>query len=330
MTGQKSRLIESLLLNIPVPPIFLYETNEARYEVMDGQQRLNAIKEYLEGDFALSGLQGLSLLNGLRYSKVPPRVKRALDRATLSAVVLLLESDSERSPDNQFTITDIRRFSFDRLNTGGTKLNAQEIRNAAYPGCFNQAIVELTRDRTFTDIFGIPPYTEANPNDYYENPSRQRNQLYSTMGDCQLVLRYFALRDPGNIRGFMKTMLDRAMATRMSLSADQVQPFKEEYLSRLRAAANIFGPRPFLLPPDEKGRERLSAALYDATLVALHRQWQHQEQLEAASAGISTRLQAEYQNTESASVLTGQGNTAQAVKDRISLLERVLIEGARV
>jgi hypothetical protein len=179
-TPQKSRLIESLLLNIPVPPIFLYETDGARYEVMDGQQRLNAIKEYLEGDFALSGLQALSPLNGLRYSKAPPRIRRALDRATLSAVVLLLESDSEREPDNKFTITDIRRFIFDRLNTGGTKLNAQEIRNAIYPGHFNQAIVDLTRDPTFTAIFGIPPYTEANPNDYYENPSRQKK---STLRD---------------------------------------------------------------------------------------------------------------------------------------------------
>ncbi len=327
-TSQKSRLIESLLLNIPVPPIFLYETDEARYEVMDGQQRLNAIKEFLEGDFALSGLQVLSPLNRLRYSKSPPRVKRALDRASLSAIVLLLESDSEGASDNMFTITDIRRFIFDRLNTGGTKLNAQEIRNALYPGHFNSAIVDLTRNRTFTEVFGIPPYTEANPSDYYENPNRQRNRLYATMGDCQLVLRYFALRDARNIRGSMKSMLDRAMQSRVSLDEDAVVPLKDEYLSRLSAAAAIFSPKPFILPPDEKGRERLSAALYDATLVALHRNWRHLEALEAASAAIRRRLQDEYRNVESAPILTGQGNTAQAVKDRISLLERILTEGA--
>jgi len=184
VTPQKSRLIESLLLNIPVPPIFLYETDQARYEVMDGQQRLNAIKEYIDGDFALSGLQVLSPLNGLRYGKAPPRIKRALDRASLSAIVLLLESDSDRTPDNKFTIVDIRRFIFDRLNTGGTKLNAQEIRNAIYPGPFNKAIVDLARVDEFTSTFGIPAYKEANPNDYYENPKRQRNNLYATMGDC--------------------------------------------------------------------------------------------------------------------------------------------------
>jgi hypothetical protein len=328
LTPQKSRLIESLLLNIPVPPIFLYETSEARYEVMDGQQRLNAIKEYMEGEFALSGLTVLTPLNGLRYGKAPPRIKRTLDRATLSAIVLLLESDSEKSPENKFTITDIRRFIFDRLNTGGTKLNAQEIRNAIFPGHFNKAIVDLARNRLFTDIFGIPPYVESNPNDYYENPIRQRNNLYSTMGDCQLVLRYFAIRETSNIRGSMKAMLDRAMETRVALSEPQVEDLKAEYLSRLEAAMEIFGPKPFLLPPDEKGRERLSAALYDATLVALNKLWSRRAQLIENANGAKARLQVELVKPESAAILTGQLNTAQAVRDRIDLLERVLREGA--
>lgn len=328
--SQKSRLIESLLLNIPIPPIFLFETDEARYEVMDGQQRLNAIKEFWEGDFALSGLEVLSPLNGIRYSKAPPRIKRALDRASLSAIVLLLESDSERSPDNTFTIADVRRFIFDRLNTGGTKLNAQEIRNAIYPGAFNKTVVNLTRGRLFTDIFDIPPYIETNPNDYYENPDRQKNTLYSTMGDCQLVLRYFALRDNENIRGSMRSMLERAMADRVNTSQEDADALATEYVARLQLAHDIFGPKPFLLPPDEKGRERLSAALYDATLVALHRLLAHHSELKVKSKEIKHRLQLELGQETSVPVLTGQGNTAQAVRDRISLLEKILKDGAGI
>jgi hypothetical protein len=323
-TPQKSRLVESLLLNIPVPPIFLYENDQARYEVMDGQQRLNAIKEYFEGDFSLSGLTVLSPLNGLRYTKAPPRIKRALDRASLSAIVLLLESDSEGSSESKFSITDIRRFIFDRLNTGGTKLNAQEIRNAIYPGRFNKAIVELAREKIFTDIFGIPPYTEANPNDYYENPVRQKNTLYASMGDCQLVLRYFALRDPGNIRGSMKSMLDRAMESRVSIGEEEAQGLKGEYIERLTVANSIFGPQPFMLPPDEKQRVRLSAGLYDATLVALHRLWPRREEFQANIAAIKQRLQAQIEHDANGPIITGQANTSQAVRDRISLLQRVL------
>ncbi|RYG63388.1 DUF262 domain-containing protein, partial [bacterium] len=178
--AQKSKLIESLLLNIPVPPIFLYESDAARYEVMDGQQRLNAVKEFISGDFALTSLTVLEPLNGIRYSRCPPRIKRALDRASLSAIVLLLESASEGT-SNQLSMTDIRRFIFDRLNTGGTKLNPQEIRNALNPGPLNRVIVELTRSNLFTKVFDIPPYVEADPSDYYENPQRQKNTLYSSM-----------------------------------------------------------------------------------------------------------------------------------------------------
>ncbi len=325
---QKSRLIESMLLNVPIPPIFLYETSEARYEVMDGQQRLNAIKEYLEGSFVLTGMQILSPLNGLHYTKSPPRIKRALDRANLSAIVLLLESDSEKDADDYSSVSNIRRFVFERLNTGGKPLNAQEIRNAIYAGHFNRAIVELSRNRLFTEIFGIPPYTETDPNDYYENPKRQKNNLYATMGDCQLILRYFAIKDSKNIRGSMKSMLDRAMWERLDLTEDEVEALKNEYVLRLEAANNIFGPNPFVLPLTGGGKGRISAALYDATLVALHRLWRHRNALEAASQDIKKRLLQEYADEDTLSVLTGQGNTAKAVRERISLLERVLLEGS--
>jgi hypothetical protein len=318
---QKSRLIESLLLNVPVPPIFLYESEEARYEVMDGQQRLNAIKEFLAGSFALSGLTVLRPLNGLRYGKAPPKIKRALDRASLSAIVLLLESDTEA--DALKKRTDIRRFIFDRLNSGGKQLNAQELRNAVYPGPFNRAIVDLAREDMFTRVFGIPPYTEADPNEYYENPRRQANTLYATMGDCQLVLRYFALRDDKNIRGSMKSMLDRAMEDGMKLDADAVAALKEEFLLHLAIAIELFGPDTFLLPPDEKNRRRVSAAIYDSTLVALQRLKKPVDDYVARRAPIRRALEKEL-DSDNLKLLTGQENTAQAVKDRIALMQSVL------
>src|SRR5665213_921858 len=91
---QKSLLIESLLLNVPVPPVFFYESDLARYEVMDGQQRLNAIKEFLNNEFPLRGLTVLSALNGRRYSKLPPKVKRSLDRASISSIIVLQETQA--------------------------------------------------------------------------------------------------------------------------------------------------------------------------------------------------------------------------------------------
>ena len=143
---QKSLLIESLLLNVPVPPVFFYENDLARYEVMDGQQRLNAIKEFLTNGFTLRGLQIIPTLNGRTYSQLPPKVKRGLDRASISAIVLLQESNSKIKKSGSTKFYELRRFVFERLNTGGKRLSAQEIRNAIYAGHFNSLIVELSRD----------------------------------------------------------------------------------------------------------------------------------------------------------------------------------------
>jgi Protein of unknown function DUF262 len=320
-TAQKSKLIESLLLNIPVPPVFLYESDAARYEVMDGQQRLNAVKEFIAGDFALGNLPVLKPLSGIRYSRCPPRIKRALDRASLSAIVLLLESETERS-QGRLTLTDIRRFIFDRLNTGGTKLNPQEIRNALNPGQFNRIVVDLTRFDLFTEVFDIPPYVETDPNDYYENPKRQKNSLYSSMGDCQLVLRYFALKEDENIRGSMKSMLDRAMEK--ELTEQQADRAKAEFVERFTFLYELFAGKPFRLPPDEKGHERVSAAIYDAAMVAINDLWGVREKIRADARNVRKRMSVATENHANLIILTGQGNTANAVKERIELVRTIL------
>lgn len=320
---QKSRLIESLLLNIPVPPIFLYESTEARYEVMDGQQRLNAVTDFIAGDFALHGLPVLTPLNGLRYTRFSPRIKRALNRASLSAIVLLLESEPEKQRAGVLTLTDIRRFIFDRLNTGGTKLNSQEIRNALNPGVFNDTLINLTRLPIFTRIFDIPPYEEADPNEYYENRERKKNRLYAQMEDCQLVLRYFALRDKSNIRGSMKSMLDRAME--VEITREQGEEWNREYCERINFLDDLFDHAPFRLPPNKTGRRRLSAAFYDASMVAINDLWKKRETIKAEKPVIPLRLKAAMEDEEKFAILTGKKNTASAVRERIRMMRQILL-----
>lgn len=320
---QKSRLIESLLLNIPVPPVFFYESSAARYEVMDGQQRLNTIQEFFAGSFALSGLKVLTPLNSLRYPKAPPRVKRTLDRASLSAIVLLMESESERPNQGSLSLTDIRRLVFDRLNTGGMKLNAQELRNAQNPGPLNEKIVELSRYDLFTEVFGIPAYTEKDPQDFYVNPERQKNSLYKNMKDCELVLRYFALKDAANIRGSMKAMLDRAMEVKLDKAGADVAG--EEYKSRFKFLYDLFDKKPFVLRSRTDEKERVSAVVYDAAMVAMNNRWSSRDCIFADKAQVIARMAAANADENQYEMLVGRGNTAEAVRDRISLLEKVLI-----
>lgn len=317
---QKSRLIESLLLNIPIPPVFFYESDAARYEVMDGQQRLNAIREFFAGSFSLTGLKVLAPLNGIRYPKAPPRVKRTLDRAGISAIVLLLESELDKSQGLP-TIADIRRLVFDRLNTGGMKLNPQELRNAQNPGPLNDAIINLSRFDLFTEVFGIPAYTETDPEDYYVNPDRQKNTLYSSMKDCELVLRFFALRDASNVRGSMKSMLDRAMEKK--LSPDEAAVAEKEYKQRFTFLFGLFDGNPFLIRSGVDGKERVSAAIYDSSMVAIDRLWDERDSV--SKAAVNARMAEALEDDDEYEVLVGRGNTAESVRNRISLMQEIFL-----
>jgi hypothetical protein len=126
--GKQSRLIESLLMNVPIPPIFLFETELNRYEVMDGQQRLSSVVEFYNDTLSLEGLTVWKDLEGRTYSELPSHLKRGLDRRRISAIVLLAES----APSAIAGLPDIRKEVFERLNTGGTALNHQELRNCVY------------------------------------------------------------------------------------------------------------------------------------------------------------------------------------------------------
>jgi hypothetical protein len=314
---QKSLLIESLLLNVPVPPVFLYESDLARYEVMDGQQRLSTISEFMLNEFELAGLESLKFLSGRRYAQLPPRIKRGLERASISAIVLLHET---QAGDNNPSL--VRRYVFQRLNTGGKALNAQEIRNSLYSGPFNDLIIDLARLSHFCVAFGIPEYTETDENEFYENPARKSNHLYKKMGDCQLVLRFFAFQEDVHIKGSVKSMLDSAMERNQTEKADQLQSLRSSFETTIAAAHTIFSTQVFTLPPDHKGIRRVSAALYDAVMVALFRRankvGDYVTKADSIKAGIDAL------STKDMALMTGRANTAQSIKDRITAVIGVL------
>jgi hypothetical protein len=322
---QKSLLIESLLLNIPVPPVFFYENELARYEVMDGQQRLNAIKEFFKNEFTLRGLQIIASLNGRTYSKLPPKVKRSLDRASLSAIVLLQESQGKIKKADSSRFYELRRFVFERLNTGGKRLSAQEIRNAIYGGEFNNLIVDLSRDPTFTRIWGIPPYTRGDPNDYHEEEARQKNGLYKTMGDCQLVLRFFALEDDAHINGSIKAMLDRCMERNLECTREAAGELKQRYLERLTLADQLFDGHPFGLKI-APAQYRPVAGIYDGVMIALDKLWDKRDSLLAHKSELQNAYLAFTETHSGSGELTGAANTAVDIKSRIKLVRDLFAE----
>lgn len=325
--AQKSALIESMLLNIPIPPIYLYENAAARYEVMDGQQRLNAILDFLDDKLTLTGMTVLAQLNGLKYSLCSPRLRRELDRANVSAIILLLESEISYSESPDGESHDLRRLVFDRLNTGGRALFPQEIRNALNSGPLNDALIQMTRLPVFTTVFDIPPYESTDSEDEYESEDRQKNTLYRNMRDCELALRFVALRSPEKIRGSMKRMLDRTMKTNMC--KEEAQDLVRDFADRLQFLYDLFEERPFQIDFREDAKNRVYAGMYDAAMVAIDHHWPRRFEILNSGSEVRDRLKTAVSSDGDYELLTGRRNTADAVRERIDLFKHILLpEGA--
>jgi hypothetical protein len=311
---KRSLLIESFLVNIPIPPVFLFENKYNQYEVMDGRQRLETIRDYLQNNFALSGLEIWKELNGRKFEKLPQVIQSGLLRRTLPAVVLLAETTGPA--ESEF---DVRMALFRRLNTGGIQLNPQELRNALYPGHFNEMLRRFSRMRLFTTIWGIPPRTR----DEETAPSKKliNNTLYKTMADCELVLRFFAIRETiqQELKGSLKKLLDDCMIRHQHDSKSAALAHGKQYLALLGSLYQTFDERPFLLPTTNKP----SRPLYDALMVALSLHLDFDPATKAKQ--IAKRLEDNLNDKDSYDILVGRGNTVEAIKERVRLAEKILL-----
>jgi len=310
---KRSQLIESLLLNIPIPPLFLFENDYNQYEIMDGRQRLEAIKEFLDNSYPLRGLEYWTELDGSSFNTLPPTIQRGLLRRTITAIVLLAETS--RPEDSEI---DVRMALFKRLNTGGVKLNPQELRNALYPSKFNEMLISIARFDVFRDTWKIPRYT---PDEGQVVPRRvQNNALYKTMADCELVLRFFAIRETivEGRRGSLRRLMDRSMKSHSSDSDTTIAMQVEDYEASLEFMFKVFKGAPFVLP----GTTRPSRPAYDALMVA------------CSLIGVKTLAGRDDQirqnfiktasNPTSYEILVGRGNTVDAIKDRVELAHNIL------
>jgi hypothetical protein len=316
---KRSLFIESLLLNIPIPAVFLFEWDLSRYEVMDGQQRINSIVEFYSDKYALKGLERWEDLNGLTYSKLPDLLQRGLDRRRITATVLLLEA-AQSTPEKK---REIRKLVFERLNTGGLQLTAQELRNCLYGSKFNNMLIELARTKQFTDTFEIPAYKSHLDKDGEPTQKLKENKYYKRMLDCEIVLRFFSFRKKSNLKGSVKAMLDRVMEENMDSSEAQIETFRKEFMERLAMAVSIFGAHAFRYT-DENGKVQLSIPLFDGVMVAIDRNWDQKSMLLQKRATIQRNVQRLISDEDSFEVIVGKPNTAKAVAKRLDILTEAM------
>jgi hypothetical protein len=163
---KNSRLIESILLDLPLPLLYFAQEDDRLTVVIDGQQRLMAIFNYLNGKYALTGLGPLRReLEGKKFNDLPEDVQERIEDLKLSVVEILRESEET-----------IKFDLFERLNTGAVSLNDQELRNSVYRGDYNEFLKRLAENETFRGFLRL-------------------KAAHKRMADVEYVLRYMAFRE---------------------------------------------------------------------------------------------------------------------------------------
>lgn len=262
-TAKRSKLIESLIVNIPIPPVFLYEYDYDKYEIMDGLQRISTIIAFYNNEFRLTGLEEWSELNGKNYKGLPEKIREGIDRRQLQVITLLKESAQDVARAEK-----IKRLVFERLNTGGVKLQGQEIRNAIYNGLGNQMCLALSELAQFRSMWNIPvsvKTTEDETNneefddfqlqtieDEKVRKKLERHSLYKRMYDVELVLRFFAMRYVEDFNYSLSDFLDDTLISLNRYSEEQLENMRELFTATLQKAYNLFGDKAFMYYDGEK------------------------------------------------------------------------------
>ncbi len=246
--AKKSKLIESLLLNVPIPPIYLNEDKYGKYSIIDGKQRIAAVYDFLRDELPLSGLKIFSDLNGLKFSALPTQIQTIFKtRPTLRAIIVLRQSD----PAIKYEV-------FQRLNTGGVPLNPQEIRNNLYSGTLNNRINQLGESNSFHKALSIR--------------EKESSKLYQEMRDSELVLRFMTFCDTWEtFSGGVRTQMDTFMEKNKNLKRERVDALASKFETALSKAVTVFGDHAFQRWQPERGgwRNQVLASLYDAEMLAL-------------------------------------------------------------
>ncbi len=235
--AKASRLIESLLLNVPIPVCYFAEDDDGSYEVIDGLQRLTTIDKYFRDEFPLSGVSVLKELDGKRFGDLAVKDQRRLENRTIRCIVITAESH----PDIKFDV-------FERLNTGAASLSAQELRNCIYRGTFNDQLKLLAQDARFTRILG---------------PSSNQRMEHE-----ELVLRFLSLaQDISAYKPPLRQLLNKLMRENRTTTArhQDVQAF----LSTCDTVHEVFADSAFRIAgADGRFHRTVNKAVFDSIMMS--------------------------------------------------------------
>ena len=236
-----SRLIESILLNVPIPPCYFAQNQDYKLDVIDGQQRIYSIYRFVNNHFKLRDLDVLTHLNGKVFHEIPGPLSRKLETYTLRCVIVTNDSD----PDIRFDV-------FERLNTNTMPLNAQELRNSISRGALIDLLGRLAE---------YPPWLRI----------LNRKEPDPRMRDEEMILRFFALHLHG-IESYetpQKIWLNNAAELGRNYSENKIEELASLWMDTIDKCLLIFkSSECFRRIPITK-RQVVNRALMDLTMVSL-------------------------------------------------------------
>ena len=306
--AQRSRLIESIILGLPIPPIFLIEGDSGILELIDGLQRVSSVIQFLdhsainEPELTLSNCDILTELEGLRLSDIPLSIRLKVKRSPIRATIINKSGDSF-----------VKYEMFKRLNTGGEILSAQEIRNCSSRmveggDSFYDAIQEMAKHPTFTQA-----------------TSRLPDTFKEKRADEELVLRFFAVtiyrdRYKGNIEEWLDSLMEDILFRRIDFNLPRQRKHFETTFDLISEKAGDEAFTRF----NESGRPigRLAPAYYEATIYAFSENISTIKEISPDE--VKERLRTAFSD-EDFLKSTGPGaNTIQKLETRVAVVSRYL------
>ncbi len=306
--GQRSRLIESILLELPIPQIFVIENADGVLELIDGLQRISSTIQFINSTqldlepLRLEGCDIIKSLNGKIFDELPLSLRLRLKRSSVRTVVIKRQSKSF-----------LRYEMFKRLNTGGSYLSPQEIRN-----CSARMIGE--NGKAFYEFIQQMAASENSKACIEPLPQTDLDQR----GDEELVLRFFALKNyeakfAGNVRDWLDSyMEDVLLEKEQFLSGQQAASFSSlfDYLS------TVIGPGAFVRYRNAQPSGALAPAYFEAVSMGVL------NKIDDAKAKAPDRIKAAIINSlqsEPFRAVTGPGaNSKEKLRRRIEILEAAI------
>ncbi len=236
---QKRELIESILMGIPMPVVYVFEDENGQKQVVDGRQRISTIISFMNNEFKLDKLKMLPSFNGQKFQDLNPLYKSKVERYQIPVYII-------EPPTPERVKYDI----FDRVNRGGTQLNHQEMRNALYQGYSTELLKKISKSDSFKKATGNGV-----------KPARMRDQY--------IILRFFAfyLQRTVNLKFRYKSNIDELLAETMkhlnAMQASEVESLQQLFITAMNRSYSILGPDGFRFAPANINRRPVNMALFE-------------------------------------------------------------------